>query len=214
MKHQATGRDVGSDDEEEDANKWTPQTINLFKDFEQIHLKEMKEWAIDIWDTKDAMLSAKDGQSQEYAHKAFSKFIFGSLEPELQKTVQTAISPAHLWNDGPYVWATLVHHFFPSPTALKTMLLHKMKSATLTKHNNDLKAYCATLLDMNAIVDMTAHTEELISAFLTQTNTHPSEIVRTHFNQIGIKLFLKHLELSIKLRKIYFKLKEKAARFC
>jgi hypothetical protein len=66
-----------------------------------------------------------------------------------------------------------------------------MKSATLAEHNNDLKAYCATLLDMNAVVDTSANNEELITAFLTQTNTHPSEIVRTHFNQIGIKYFLK-----------------------
>jgi hypothetical protein len=53
-----------------------------------------------------------------------------------------------------------------------------MKSVKLAKHNNDLKAYCATLL----------------TSLLTQMNTqHSSKIVPTaHFNQISIKYFLKH----------------------
>jgi hypothetical protein len=60
-----------------------------------------------------------------------------------------------------------------------------MKTATLSGHNNNLKAYCATLLDMAAVVDTSMHNEqELITTFLTQTNLHPSDIVRAHFNHI------------------------------
>jgi hypothetical protein len=151
----------------------------------------MKTWAQVVWDSDEATLAAKDGQSQEYARKAFSEFIFGSLDTDLQKVIQNAISPSRLWNDGPCVWTTLVYHFFPSPVALKTTLLHKMKTATLSGHNNDLKAYCATLLDMAAVVDTSMHNEELITAFLTQTNLHPSDIVRAHFNHIGLQYYMK-----------------------
>jgi hypothetical protein len=66
-----------------------------------------------------------------------------------------------------------------------------MKSATLAEHNNDLSMYCATLLDMNAVVDTSSNLKELVNAFLTQTNLHPSDIVRNHFNDIGLKFFLK-----------------------
>jgi hypothetical protein len=65
-----------------------------------------------------------------------------------------------------------------------------MKSATLAEHKYDLSAYCASLLDMNAIVDTASHDEELFTAFLSQTNTHPSDIVRSHFNATGVKSFL------------------------
>ena len=65
-----------------------------------------------------------------------------------------------------------------------------MKSATLAEHKYDLSAYSASLLDMNAIVDTTSHDEELVTAFLSQTNTHPSDIVRSHFNAMGVKFFL------------------------
>jgi hypothetical protein len=59
------------------------------------------------------------------------------------------------------------------------------------EHNHDLIAYCATLLAMNAVNNTSAHNEELITTFLMQTNTHPSEIVHAHFNLIGVKFFLK-----------------------
>ena len=62
-----------------------------------------------------------------------------------------------------------------------------MRAATLSKHNNELKAYCAKLLDMNAVVDTSTNNEELIMVFLMQTNTHPSEVVCVHFNQIGLQ---------------------------
>jgi hypothetical protein len=193
VKHEATSPDIGSDDDsnEEDANKWTPSRIDLFKDFDHINPTKMKTWAQVVWDAKSATLAAKDGQSHEYARKAFSEFIFGSMDSDLQKAIQNAITPSRLWNDGPYIWTMLVHHFFPSPVALKTTLLHKLKTATLSGHNHDLKAYCATLLDMAAVVDTSMHNEELITAFLTQTNTHPSDIVRTHFNHLGLQYYLK-----------------------
>jgi hypothetical protein len=63
-----------------------------------------------------------------------SEFIFPSLVPELQKAVQNAIPVAWFWNDGPYVWAMLIHCFFPSAIMLRTMLVNKMKSATLAEH--------------------------------------------------------------------------------
>jgi hypothetical protein len=67
-----------------------------------------------------------------------------------------------------------------------------MKSASLANHNHDLKSYCATLMDMNAVVNMSTHTtEEVITAFLAQTNTHQNDIVCSHFNQIGIKFFMR-----------------------
>jgi hypothetical protein len=87
---------------------------------------------------------------------------------------------------------TLVYHFFPSPVALKTTLLHKMKTATLSGHNNDLKAYCVTLLNMAAVIDTLMHNEELITAFLTQINSHLSDIARAHFNHIGLQYYMKH----------------------
>jgi hypothetical protein len=49
-----------------------------------------------------------------YASKALSKFFFASLVPELQKAVQNEIPIARLWNDGPYVWAMLIHRLFLS----------------------------------------------------------------------------------------------------
>jgi hypothetical protein len=65
-----------------------------------------------------------------------------------------------------------------------------MKSTTLANHTYYLSAYCSTLLDMNAVVDTAPHTEELVTAFLTQTNTHPSDLGRNHFNDLGIKFFM------------------------
>jgi hypothetical protein len=66
-----------------------------------------------------------------------------------------------------------------------------MKTATLSGHNNDLKAYCATLLDMAAVIDTLMHNEELITVFLTQTNSHLSDIVQAHFNHIGLQYYMK-----------------------
>jgi hypothetical protein len=80
--------------------------------------------------------------------------------------------------------------FFPSAIVLRTTILNKMKSATLTSHNNDLSAYCSTLWDMNAVIDTTLHSEELVKAFLTHTNTHPSDIIKNHFNHVGIQFFI------------------------
>ena len=71
-----------------------------------------------------------------------------------------------------------------------TTVLHKMKTLTLLEHKQDLKSYCAALIDMNSVVDTTANTDELVTAFLTQINQHPSNIVRTHFNQIGLKFYM------------------------
>jgi hypothetical protein len=65
-----------------------------------------------------------------------------------------------------------------------------MKSATLAAHNNDLSTYCSTLWDMNAVVDTTSHSEELVKAFLTQTNMHPSDIIKNHFTHIGLQFFM------------------------
>jgi hypothetical protein len=162
----------------------------LFKDFEAIDIDAIKAWAQTVWNSPTATLDSQDGQSPTYARKVLSEFIFGSLEPDLQKAVQNAIPTARLWNDGPYVWATLIHRFFPSAVVLRTTILDKMKNATLADHKHDLSAYCATLLDMNAVIDTASHTEELVKAFLTQTNTHPSDIVRNHFNGLGVQFFM------------------------
>jgi hypothetical protein len=186
-----TERDDEDDDDMNDANRWTPSKIDLFKDFERIDLDQLRQWARAVWESKNATLESQDGQSLTYARKVLSEFIFASLVPDLQKAIQNAISPSRLWNDGPLVWATLVHRFFPSAVVLRTTILDKMKSATLAEHNNDLSSYCATLLDMNAVVDTSSNLEELVNAFLTQTNLHPSDIVRNHFNAIGLKFFLK-----------------------
>jgi hypothetical protein len=84
----------------------------------------------------------------------------------------------------------LIHRFFPSAIVLRTTILDKMKNATLASHNNDLSAYCSTLWDMNAVVDTTSHSEELVKAFLTQTNTHPSDIIKNHFTHVGLQFFM------------------------
>jgi hypothetical protein len=191
-KHQAANSDVDSDDDTDmhDANKWKTTKIDLFKDFEKIDIEELKAWAETVWSAPNAMVASQDGQSETYARKVFSEFIFASLVPELQKAIQNSIPVARHWNDGPYVWATLVHRFFPSAVVLRTTILSKMKSVTLAEHKNDLSAYCATLLDMNAVVDTTSHDEELVTAFLSQTNTHPSDIVRNHFHKTGVKFFM------------------------
>ena len=188
----ATTTDIASDDDddEDNANKWSTTTIDLFKDFEKIRLSTMHEWAESIWTAEDATLKASDGESETYARRAFSEFIFASVASELQKSIQNSITNSRLWNDGPLVWAVLIHHFFPSPVALKVTILDKMKSTTLAQHRNDLKLYCAAMMDMNAVVDTSPHTEELITVFLTQVNTHPSDIVRNHFNHIGLDFFM------------------------
>ena len=86
-----------------------------------------------------------------------------------------------------------MYHFFPSPIALKTTVLHKMKMLTLAEHKNNLKSYCTELIDMNTMVNTTANTDELVMAFLTQINNHLSDIVCNHFNQIGVKFYM-HLD--------------------
>jgi hypothetical protein len=60
IKHKATSVDIGSNDDsnEEDANKWTPSHINLFKDFEHINPTKMKTWVQVIWDSDEATLAA------------------------------------------------------------------------------------------------------------------------------------------------------------
>jgi hypothetical protein len=111
----ATTTDIASDDDddEDNANKWSTTTIDLFKDFEKIRLSTMHEWAESIWTAEDATLKASDGESETYARRAFSEFIFASVASELQKSIQNSISNSRLWNDGPLVWAVLIHHFFP-----------------------------------------------------------------------------------------------------
>lgn len=193
VQHKATGNEVvdtDDDADEDDATKWRATDINLFKDFEKIHLTDMKSWAEDFWTSEDATLTAANGQSTLYACKALSKFIFGSVVSTLWKSIQNLISNSHLSNDGPYVWAVLVYHYFPSPITLKMTILHKMKTATLADHKNDLKSYSAALMDMNTMVDTSAHTKDLVTAFLTQIDTHPSDIVCNHFNQIGLKFYM------------------------
>ena len=173
------------------ASQKIPATyINLFNDFEKSYLLQMKAWAENFWIKADAELAATDGQSTIYTHKAFAKFIFGSIVPSLQKLIQNLIMDPWLWNNGPYVWAIMVYHFFPFPITLKTTVLHKMKTLTLAEHKNDLKSYCTDLINMNTVVDTTTNTEELVMAFLTQINQHPSDIVHNHFNQIGVKFYM------------------------
>ena len=65
-----------------------------------------------------------------------------------------------------------------------------MKTLTLAEHKHDLKSYCVDLIDMNNVVDTTANTDKLVTAFLTQINQYPSDIVHNHFNQIGIKFYM------------------------
>ena len=94
VQHTGTNSDIDSDDDanEDDANKWSSVTFDLFKDFEQIKLADMKAWAEAIWTSEDANLAARDGQSTTYARKALSKFIFGSIDADLQKSIQNSIS--------------------------------------------------------------------------------------------------------------------------
>jgi hypothetical protein len=119
--------------------------IDLFKDFEQINIDTLKAWAQKVWSSPTAKLESQDGQSSMYASKVLSKFMFASLVFNRQKAEQNAIPISRLWNDGPYVWATLIHCLFPSAVILMTTIFDKMKSATLVEHSNDLYAYCATL---------------------------------------------------------------------
>jgi hypothetical protein len=169
------------DNDTRDANKWTTSKIDPFKDFKQINIDALKAWATKVWNSPTATLESQDGHTSTYAHKVLSKFIFTSLVPELQKAVQNAIPVARLWNDSPFVWTTLIHHFFPSAVMLRTTLLNKMKSVTLEEH--DLSTYCATLLDMNAGVDTSSHFEELVNAFLTQVNTVGDSEVLSSFRE-------------------------------
>ena len=173
VMHKAANRNIDSDDDNNNynANKWTKSNIDLFKDFKKFNLPQMKAWAEDVWTDLDAELATADGQSTIYTHKALAEFIFGSIIPSLQKMIQNFITDSQLWNNGPYVWAALVYHFFLSPIALKMTILHKIKSPlTLSEHNHDLKSYCAALINMNAVVDMMANTDELVTAFLMLIN--------------------------------------------
>ena len=180
-----------NDDDKNNANKWSTTMIDLFKDFEKIHLSTMHEWAESVWTVDDAPLKASDGESETYVCRAVSEFIFALVASDLQKSIQNLISNSHLWNDGLLVWAVLIYHFFPLPVTLKVTILDKMKSMTLAQHKNDLKSYCAVMMDLNAVVDTSAHTKkELVTAFLTQMNSHPNEIMRNHFNQIGLEFFM------------------------
>lgn len=99
----ATTTDIASvdDDDEDNANKWSSTTIDLFKDFEKILLSTMQEWAESVWTAQDATLKASDGESEIYARRAFAEFIFASIASDLQKSIQNSISSSRLWNDGP-----------------------------------------------------------------------------------------------------------------
>ena len=90
----ATTINVNSDDDNDinNANKWTATTIDLFKDFEKIHLSTMNEWAESIWRADDATLKASDGVSDTYACRAFSEFIFALVLSDLQKSIQNSIA--------------------------------------------------------------------------------------------------------------------------
>ena len=66
---------------------------HFVKDFEKFNLSQMKAWwAEDVWTNMDAELAAADGQSTIYTHKAFTKFIFGSIVPPLQKLIQNSFT--------------------------------------------------------------------------------------------------------------------------
>jgi hypothetical protein len=191
-QYQATSLNNGSDADNDvsDPSKWQENKIDLFKDFERIDIDDLKAWAETVWNAPNATLESQDGQSPAYARKVFSEFLFGSMTPDLQKSIQNAITTARLWNDGPYVWATMIFRFFPSAVVLRTTILDKMKTITLADHKNDLSAYCAALLDMNAVIDTSSHSEELVKAFLTQTSMHPSDIIKNHFNYLGVQFFM------------------------
>ena len=93
--HKAANSDIDSDNDgnEYNANKWTATNIDLFKDFEKFNLPQMKAWAEDaVWTNMDAELAAANCQSTIYTHKAFTKFIFGSIVPSLQKSIQNSIT--------------------------------------------------------------------------------------------------------------------------
>ena len=93
--HKATNSNNDSDNDgnEYDAITWTPTNIDLFKDFEKFNLPQMKAWAEDaVWTNMDAELAAANCQSTIYTHKAFTKFIFGSIVPPLQKLIQNSFT--------------------------------------------------------------------------------------------------------------------------
>ena len=182
---------LGEKSDESNTNKWHTTMIDLFKDFKKVCLSTMHEWAESVWTSNNARLKASSGQSETYACRAFFKFIFALVASDLLKSIPNSISNSCLWNDGPLMWAVLIYHFFPLPVALKVVILDKMNSATLAQHKNDLKSYSATMLDMNTVVDTSAHTKELVTTFLTQMNTHPSDIMQNHFNQIRLEFFMK-----------------------
>ena len=183
-----------SDEDYEDKTKWHSKDIDLFADFEKISPGPIRDIAESIWDNDAAFIKAQDGQSDEYVRKAFSEFLFASMSPELQKKIQYAVKPQGLWNDGPYVWVTLVHLFFPSAAVLRTTLLDRMKSATLAKSDYDLSVYTHMLKDIQAIVDTESHVEDLVTYFVHQTNTHPSELIRNHFRMKGCNFFIQSIE--------------------
>ena len=85
VMHKATNIDIDSNDdgEEYDANKWTTTNIDLFKDFEKFNIPQMKAWAEDFLTDMNAEIAAADSQSTGYTHKAFAKFIFGSIVSSL-----------------------------------------------------------------------------------------------------------------------------------
>jgi hypothetical protein len=140
-QYQATSANTGNadnDDDLADKSNWDELKIDLFKDFEKIDLNDFKAWAQSVWLTPNATVESQDGQSSTYARKVFSEFLFGSRSPELQKAIQNAIPLSKLWNDGPFVWAVLIHRFFPSAIVLRTTILGAVSTKILFPTNHRL----------------------------------------------------------------------------
>jgi hypothetical protein len=102
-QYQATSTNNSSEEDNNTTSptKWQELKINLFKDFEKIDLDNFKAWAHTMCLAPSATLDSQDGQSNMYARKVFSEFLFGSMSPDLQKVIQNAIPTARLWKDGP-----------------------------------------------------------------------------------------------------------------
>jgi hypothetical protein len=92
-KHQAAYRDIDSDDDTDmdDANEWKSIKIDLFRDFEEIDIREIKAWAENVWSAPNVTIESQIGQSETYdpRDQTNDRYKRSRLIREIKRTIAT-----------------------------------------------------------------------------------------------------------------------------
>ena len=168
----------------------TITTIDLLCDFHKVTLPQVTALAVQAWNVSNASTLAMDGESNLYICKSFANFLFASLDESFTRTLQNSVADT-LWNDGPVIWMHLVFHVFPSAAVFNSSL--KASLGSLKVVGTDYPSYITRLRE-GLILVQESPSEEIIYNCLFQMSLHPSSIVRSHFEQLGVAYILQRPE--------------------